>query len=59
MGFSSSKLASKYNSRVLEQNIQSLKSDNQLKIWKFWFFSKNSNFHDFFTKNIETFCIVH
>ena len=32
IGFSSSKLSPKYNPRVLEQNIQSLKSYDQLKI---------------------------
>jgi hypothetical protein len=35
MGFPGSKSAPKYNPRVLEQNIQSFKSDNQLKIRKF------------------------
>ena len=35
MGFPGSKSAPKYNPRVLEQNIQSFKSYNQLKIRKF------------------------
>ena len=59
MGFSGSKSAPKYNPRVLEQNIQWFKSYNQLKIRKFWFFSKNNNFYDFLTQKRETFCITH
>ena len=59
MGFPSSKLAPKYNPRVLEQNIQSLKSQNQLKILKFRFFKININFFDFLTQRRETFYITH
>ena len=59
MGFHGSKSAPKYNSRVLEQNIQSFISYSQLKIRKFWFFSRNINFHDFLTQKRETFCITH
>ena len=44
MGFPGSKSAPKYNPRVLEQNIQSFKSYNQLKIRKFDFFQKTSIF---------------
>ena len=54
-GVSWSKSAPKYNPRVLEQNIQLLKSYNQLKIRKFWFFSENINFYDFLTQKRETF----